>query len=563
MNHIFILVFYLLFLFPFLSFPLYAEEIRDFYSEIFISADSSVNVEERIEYDFGRELRHGIFREIPYKYKIGIRNYNLRMDVNKVADFDDNSYEYDVSRNAGMMKVKIGDPDIEISGVHEYTINYSVERAVVFFEDHDELYWNVTGSEWRVPIRKARAKVFFETEIPKGVEAACYTGVYGSKDADCSSKITPGGVEFSTSKSFNPGEGFTIVVGLPKGVLTEPSSLKKALWSISDNWFFSLPFLTLFGIFFVWYTRGRDPEGKGAIAVMYEPPKDLTPAEAGTLMDERADIIDITSTVVDLAVRGYLKIEEVEGTRFVFLSDRDYRLIKIKEPGADELKTHEKKVFSGIFGGENEVMVSGLKNKFYTHLPNIKKALYGGLVRDKYFLGNPDDMRAIYKWVGLGIIAAAFFFVPHWGVKLSVVLSGLFILIFSRYMPRKTKKGSLAKEEILGFREFISRAEKDRIERLAKDDPTLFDRVLPYALVFGLGDRWAEAFRDMYQTPPSWYGSSRYGHSFTPNIFVNDIGRSLAVMNGAFASTPKRSGGSGFRGGSSGGGFGGGGGGSW
>ena len=131
-------------------------------------------------------------------------------------------------------------------------------------------------------------------------------------------------------------------------------------------------------------------------------------------------------------------------------------------------------------------------------------------------------------------------------------------------MPRKTKRGTLVNEELLGFREFIERAEKDRIEKLAKDDPTLFDRVLPFALVFGLEDRWAEAFKDMYREPPSWYSSPHYARSFTPRIFVSDIGRSLSVMNSTLSSTPKRSGGSGFSGGGSrGGGFGGGGGGSW
>ena len=131
-------------------------------------------------------------------------------------------------------------------------------------------------------------------------------------------------------------------------------------------------------------------------------------------------------------------------------------------------------------------------------------------------------------------------------------------------MPRKTKRGALLNEELLGFREFIDRAEEDRIRRMAKEDPTLFDRVLPYALVFGLEDKWADAFREMYTEPPNWYHSPSYTNSFSPNLFVNDLGRSLTVMNSTLRSTPKRSGSSGFGGGgSSGGGFGGGGGGSW
>jgi uncharacterized membrane protein len=222
-------------------------------------------------------------------------------------------------------------------------------------------------------------------------------------------------------------------------------------------------------------------------------------------------------------------------------------------------------VFSGLFGAsKDKVMISELKNNFYKVLPPIKKALYQELISSRYFPSNPENIRKIFKWIGIGIIVASMFLFQSWGLKLSIAISGLFVLMFSRFMPRKTKKGSLAKEELLGFREFIERAEKNRIEKLAKDDPTLFDRVLPYALVFGLGDRWADAFKDMYKSPPSWYYSPRYGDTFAPRIFVADLGRSLTVMNSSFASSPRKSGGSGFGGGgSSGGGFGGGGGGSW
>jgi uncharacterized membrane protein len=151
------------------------------------------------------------------------------------------------------------------------------------------------------------------------------------------------------------------------------------------------------------------------------------------------------------------------------------------------------------------------------------------------------------------------------GLALSLGVSGIVILVFAGHMPRKTKMGSLLNEELLGFREFVERAEEDRIRRMAEEDPTLFDRVLPYALVFGLEDKWADAFRDMYKEPPDWYYSPYYANTFSPDVFVNDLGRSLGVMNSTLASTPKRSGSSGFSrgGGSSGGGFGGGGGGSW
>ncbi len=554
----------LLLLSPIFAVDVRSEEIKDFESEILISSDGTIRVREDIEYDFEYAERHGIYRDIPYRYDYGYKRYSIKLEVEDVKDFNGNPYNYNVSRSGGVVNIKIGDPDKTVTGVHGYRIEYTVRGAIAFFEDHDELYWNVTGNEWRVPILKAETRVVFDGNIEKDVKALCYTGTSGSKAQNCDYQISPDTVDFAMTQALWAGQGLTIVVGIPKGIIQEPSSSTKLLWLLSDNWYFGLPFLTIFVFSYVWHSRGRDPEGKGVITVMYEPPDGLTPAEAGTLADERADILDITSTIIDLAVRGYLKIEEVKTTSFYFFTNRDYKLIKLRDFAAGELKPHEEKVFSGIFKGKENVMVSDLRNKFYKELPPIKKALYREMIDEKYFPTNPENVKGIYKWIGIIIMFASLFLFSNLLLKLSIGLSGLIILIFSRYMPRKTKRGALVSEELLGFKEFIQRAEKDRIEQLAKDDPTLFDRVLPFALVFGLEDRWAEAFKDVYKEPPSWYSSPYYGTTFSPNIFVSDIGRSLSVMNSSLSSTPKRSGGSGFSGGgSSGGGFGGGGGGSW
>jgi uncharacterized membrane protein len=555
----------ILFLLSF-AFSLHAhsEEIKNFYSEIFINRDGTIDVREDIEYDFQYAVRHGIYRDIPYKYDFGYKKYSIKMDVDKVTDFNGKPYKYEVSKSGGIIHIRIGDPDTTVTGVHGYRIDYTVRGAVRFFKDHDELYWNVTGNEWRVPVMRARAKVYHKGAVSGGVRAECYTGSTGSKSEDCSYNISSGAVDFRTNGTLWAGQGFTIVVGLPKGFIMEPSLATKALWFTSDNWYFALPFITLFVIGYIWSTRGRDPDGNGVLTVRYEPPKDLTPAEAGTLIDERADILDITSTIIDLAVRGYLKIEEIESTKFVFFSNRDYRLIRLKDPAPGELKPHEKKVLSGIFKNDDKVLVSDLKDKFYKELPSIKSAIYNELVSKKYFPTNPEKVKNFYKWAGIIILVASFILFSNFLFKLSIALSGLIILMSSRYMPRKTKAGALMNEELHGFREFIDKAEKDRIEALAKNDPTLFDRVLPFALVFGLADRWAGAFRDLYKEPPSWYSSPYYGTNFTPNLFVSDLGRSLSAMNSSMSSAPRGSGGSGLGGGgSSGGGFGGGGGGSW
>ncbi|MGQ0794054.1 MAG: DUF2207 domain-containing protein [Deltaproteobacteria bacterium] len=544
-----------------------AEEIRDFAAEIFIGRDSSIAVEEKIAYDFGRELKHGIFRTIPYKYKIGYENYHLRMRVSVVSDFEAAPYKYEVSRQGAEVFIKIGDADIQITGAHGYKIDYKVERAIVFFKDHDELYWNVTGNGWQVPMGRVSAKVYLEGGMPSSqIKAKCYTGYEGSADENCSYNITPNVIEFVADRQFLPNEGLTIVVLLPKGVLAEPSGIQKAVWFIADNWHFGLPALTLAALCLLWLGMGRDPESSGGvIPVQYEPPQGITPAEAGTLLDETANILDITSTIIDLAVRGYLTIEEIQSERVLyFFSNTDYRLTRHKSD-AGGLKAHEREILSGLFSAKNQIMISELKNKFYTRLPGIEQMLYGEMIRGGYFPVNPDKIRGLFIGIG-AVVAVLGFLIPFdIPIKIAICVSGGIISIFSRFMPKKTKKGSLLKAQLLGFREFIERAEHDRIERLAKDDPTLFGRVLPFALVFELEEKWAGAFADIYKTPPSWFSSSRYGNSFSSSAFASDIGRSLGAINRTLSSSPSksRSGGSGSSGGRSGGGFGGGGGGSW
>lgn len=554
--------------------PSYAkEQINSFDVDISILKDGSLRVEENIEYQFIDVYRHGIYRKIPYKYKKGKNNYNLRVDVGSVTDFSGNEYPTKVSKTDDYINIKIGDPTKKITGTHGYRIEYFVNRAILFLDDHDELYWNVTGTEWRIPIENASAKVHHNNVSSEDIKAKCFTGFYGSTGENCSYSISQNSIDFRTDKALWSRGGLTIVTGFSKGVISEPSELKKMIWFLSDNSIYGLPFLTLFGLVFLWKKSGRDPGNDKPVAVRYEPPEGITPAEAGALYDERADMIDLTSTVVDLAVRGYLRIEEIETTRFLFLSDRDYKLVKLRyETYEAELKAHEKRVLNGIFSGDKtEVMVSELKNEFYSELEGIKDSIYSELVSNRYFLSSPDRVRNMYKYVGMAIIFLGLLFLSGMVTKLVVAISGLIVVIFSRYMPKKTKRGVSINHHLLGFREFIERAEKDRIKKFADEDPKVFDRILPFALVFGLEEKWAEAFSNVFTEPPDWYSSDRYGATFHPHIFINDLGRSISIMNKCFYSSPENSSGGRFismgggfgSGGFSGGGFGGGGGGSW
>jgi len=278
--------------------------------------------------------------------------------------------------------------------------------------------------------------------------------------------------------------------------------------------------------------------------------------------------------IIDLAVRGYLKIEQLTSQKLLFFSNRDYRFELLKEFKADPgLKNHEQQFLTGIFGSGspgNTVTLSSLKNKFYVHLPKIRNSLYQLLSKRGYFYGRPDRIRGSYRAVGLGLLVAGFFLMGilrRWEALVLLSASGGVIAAFSTVMPRLTTRGVRMVHQILGLKEFITRVEKDRLKRMTDENPALFDEVLPFAMVLGVADEWAEAFRDLYREPPAWFASPYYlPGTFYTAMLVSDIGQATKTMGSTFASAPSQAGkgGSGFGGGGfGGGGFGGGGGGAW
>jgi uncharacterized membrane protein YgcG len=326
-----------------------------------------------------------------------------------------------------------------------------------------------------------------------------------------------------------------------------------------------------------WATGGRDTDRGQAVAVEWSPPRDLSPAEVGTLVDEQCHMRDIVSTLIDLAARGHLTIEETLATKLLFFSQKDYVFVR-KTPPADAppLLPHEARFLNGLFSGSaNRVTLSSLKERFYTHLPAIRDAIYQSLTDKHLFAGNPDATRKGFIGAGVVLIVLGVFGAVS-GAALGLIaygigaaVAGLIVLLSARAMPAKTALGSRKLRECRGFQRFVRLAEKDRIAVLAKDDPTVFGRLLPYAMVLGVADQWAEAFRDLLTEPPDWYQpyGSGPGYRFSPGGFVHDLGGGMNTMASTFASAPSSkggSGGSGFSGGGgSGGGFGGGGGGSW
>ena len=555
--------------------------INRFHSDIAIHPDSSFIVQETIDVTFHRP-RHGIYREIPFRYREELgKTIETPTKILSVTDASGKSWKWKVTRRGHVIHIRIGDAKRFVKDRQTYQITYQVENAILFFDDHDELYWNVTGNDWKASIEEASASVGLAMKnVSKNLWTACYTGRYGSKETDCGYESYDNGSKFSTKRRLSVAEGFTIAFGWDKGLVSPPSSWKRFLWAIDikENWVFLFPPLALVYMFLHWHKRGRDPKVRESIAVMYGPPKvdnkPLAPGEVGTLVDEKLDPRDITSTIVGLAVNGYIEIEEEKKEGLIF-DKTDYYLKKVKEPDAG-LGSFETELMKSLFPATvRGTLVSSLKNRFYTNLNQLRKTLYGELIRKKYFVGNPEKVRNLYGGIGFLIMVLgsfAFLFLSPGSLVKSImagVLTGIPVILFAKHMPARTKAGASAYMDILGFQEFMNRAEKDRLERIG--DVNLFSKFLPYAIALDVADNWAKAFEGIYQNPPDWYVSPGGFRTFHPYAFTHSINSVTSTLTSAMFSAPRGSGvggggsfgGGGGGGGFSGGGFGGGGGGSW
>lgn len=440
------------------------------------------------------------------------------------------------------------------------------------------MYWNATGDEWEVEILKSSAAIHLPDSVNADeLRATCFTGSYGSTLQECEYMIDNNSIYYESLRSFNPYEGLTIVAGFPKGILQPPSFTQQMIWFFSDNWPYLIPFLTFFILLYLWYTRGKDPQtNRDTVMPHYEPSEDLPPAEARTLIDERVDMHDLSSTIVDMAVRGYIKIKETKKKKILWGEEYDYEFIQLKEFSNDEkLHEHEKKTLEAIFGGGKSKKLSDLKNNFYKDLPTIKELIYQSLVDKGYFPKSPEKVRQAYFGAGGFMIGAPLFIFGAFidtgliSLPIAIAISGIIVLIFANKMPAKTKKGVEEYYKILGLEEFINTAESDRIKFQEKEN--IFMKLLPYAMAFKIADRWSKAFEGLNKVP-NWYESddSELLNNFNTFYFINRLDSMSNQMNTVFVSAPRSSGGggswsggSGFSGGFSGGGFGGGGGGSW
>ncbi len=578
-------------------------EIRSFHADIEVVADGSLRVTESIEVDF-HVPSHGIYREIPFRVPVGdgkARRY--RFDEVRISAGPDTPSDLHTERSGDFLVWRIGREGTLITGPREYQISYRVRGALNRFDSHDELFWNVTGDRWEVPIERASATV----RAPEITDVTCYAGPTGATDP-CAEATRDGDTARFTADTLSPGSQLDVVVAIPPGMVDvpppelEPTNPVLRVFQVDPVRGGASAAVLLVGLAgaVALGLRGRDAPPRGDHGqlpggVEYRPPDGLRPAELRTLLTEKADEVSLSATLVDLAVRGHLRIEEKGRTGKGLFAKPDWVLHRLDAPD-DGLRPYELEVLRGLFGkagrpapagqpgsararrvswltksgppSRRSVKVSTLgQGNFHQHYRAVIKELYRDVVRRGYYRRSPQAVRAIFTVLSLAVLALGIagivlMFERDWSYGLVVApipVVGLILLALSWFAPYRTPAGSSMYRRARGFREFIRTAEADRMAFAERE--RIFAEYLPYAMAFGCVHQWVAAFERIGMPASaatgSWYVGTGQWDFGRVTAAVSGLG---THVGGTMRQTSSSSGGSGFSGGAGGGGGGGGGG---
>ena len=549
-----------------------SEQIVSYDVAIAVQHDASMLVTEQIVYDFGGQDRHGIIRQIPV-----LRAYNKRydryypVDVRSVTSLDAPA-QYTVNYTGDIVTIKIGDFNQTVTGVHIYRLTYLIRSGMDGYADHDELYWDAIGDQWDVPIGHATVRV---TTPAAPTRAACWAGPHGSV-SQCEQADIADRVATFTQSGLGPHEGLTVAVSIPKGVIAAPHPELQE--RPSQHQAFALTPVTAGvsgGLLAVLAIAGALVLGRGRrrqTVMEPAPPGDLRPGQAGTLLDGVANPRDVTATIVDLAVRGYLLIEDTgedEGSQ-------DWRLVRLGQ--TDGLLDYERLLLDGLFlTAEKDTDVQSVRlyelgTEFASQLERAQDALYADVTDRGWFTTRPDQARRRWRTIGgylfvggvLAVIVAAT--ASDFGlVPIPLALAGLVLVAGAGSMPVRTAAGTAMADRVAGFRQYLMTMAAAQAHP-AGPPGTLYD-YLPYAIAFDCTGQWTGLTDTLARTSqaPSWYQAS----GSRPPIPAMHHFATVATEQVGYAGGESDSsgsafgGGSSFSGGFSGGGGGGGGGGSW
>jgi len=550
------------------------EHIDSMYIEAVINTDATVSVTETIEYDFANQSKHGIYRTIPLGFVAKREPDHTDIQVSGVKDESGASYDYSIT-SKDPVEIKIGNPDVEITGKHTYKIFYTIKRSIGYYNNYDEFYWNLTGDVWEIPIYSVSADIFLPKKVsPSEIKTAEYCGIKGSTDKCGLFYAIDNVVKYSVNAGYEilPYNQVTIAVGFPKGLVVAPTNEDFFLNYLSRFWFFPLPLVVValwFRKKFV-YLRSRSKFfRKNTIVAEYDA-GEFTPLEVGLLVNKKLDNKALSALIIWFAIRGYVKIENKDG-EFCFTNLKDVT------PDMTESEKIVVKMLGNIcessFGITETTQFSLAMSSAASRLVTRDYVSNKNLVKNLPVNSFSSSFGQIFVFLFLAVNPGVFiwFLIGNWAgfiFSTSLVLIALITPFFRNALVRLTEKGFEAERRFLGLKQYIQVAEADRIAfaNAPAKTPELFEKLLPFAMVFGLEKKWASEFEGLYTVNPSWYDGGTTG-AFSTVAFVGSFDSIQTSVKSAIASSSgsswsSGSGGSGG-GGSSGGGGGGGGGGSW
>jgi uncharacterized membrane protein YgcG len=573
-------------------------------------------IHEELTVDFA-DYNHGILRALPKSYN----HMPLHLRIGDVSR-DGSAEKFTTYTSNGNLVLKIGDAKQTVTGLHHYEINYKARNVLRFVGDKAELNWNVNGMEWSQPFLHITARLHVPATLAgKLTDNKCFTGATGSTSSDCLVDPQSQLITFTTTKPLYGGETLTFNSTVPTaGYFRSPT--------LADRWddygrqillVSLIPLVALLWSGLAWFRNGRDAKGRGTIVPEYRPVDNLKPAEIDVLLNNKLGKNAVSATIIDLAIRKYLRIEESQSNGVLGIGKHKvYSFVALQTPAAGPLQDFEAMIYNGIFGasapadvkeaveelaslvdkqkgflakiakpivkpkidGEvrtaepevtgKVVQTSDLKNKFYKTLAVVQKSIPKSLASRGYFSSNPASAGNWWHILAAILLFGSFYLLAvNVSFFVGVIIAGIIFAIFGSLMPSRTQKGADAKDNAEGLKLYLNTAEKDRIAMLQSPDapygsqtsePTktveLFEKLLPYAMVLGVEKQWASQFESIYTTPPDWYNGN--WSTFNAVYLADSLNDSMSAMNSSFAA-PSSSG----SGGSAGGGGGGGGGGGW
>jgi uncharacterized membrane protein YgcG len=552
--------------------------INNFQSDQTLSREDpqgQLHIVERLNVTF-TDFNHGILRAIPDSYK----DHSLRLHVNRITSDSGAPAQFSTFGLNGNTVLKVGDPNRTVTGKQQYTIDYTLKNVISFYDNHDELFWDVNGDQWKQPFEKVTATVHLPSDLKQSRKPICFTGVFESTGQNCTVSNTSDGFIVTTTQPLSANQTLTYVTAFPKGTF-RPSSLLDNLTehsrSIAEV---GVPILILGGgSLLLWFRGGRDARGSGIIIPQYDAPDGLSPMAVGTLSDFKLDNRDITATIIKLAVEKHIKIIESKQDKLIGKDTLDYTL-QLINPDFSKLDAYEAVLMAALFPSPQQdalVNITAEKNKLYKTATSLKKTVESDLTEAGYFKANPLTAGKVLTGflAAVGIVVYFAWRALDAPLVIGLGISLAIMAVAAHFMSARTAKGVAAKEHIQGLKLYLDVAEKDRLQKLQGPDAQyaanagepvktveLFEKLLPYAIVLGVEKQWAKQFEELYTSPPDWYAGNM--SAFNVGYLAGSLGDGLnATMNSAF-SAPSSSGSSGFGGGGfSGGGGGGGGGGGW